>query len=500
MITSTRSLLIFIVLVVIFVTALQPIADPDFWWHLKTGDYIIQNHGVPHTDLFSSTRFGSEWVTHEWLSEVFMYGVYRIAGFGGLIVVFALLVTASFWVVYIRFRSCVGHPVIAAVALLLGAAATTLVWGVRPQIFTLLFASIFLYILDNYYRKKSQGAIWVLVPLMVLWVNLHAGWALGLALIALTLFGLLLDVLFGTEPRETFKQRAPALLGVLVACSAAVCVNPNGTRMYSYPLETLTSRSMMLFIEEWKSPDFHQPQFQAVLILLLTTFFLLAVSNKRERPGRLLLLLATSFAMLRSGRNIPFFSLVATPLFAEHLWEWLKGQPWSTPLIASAGTESGKQSISRIAINSLIIVLALGFCSLAAQKAAAKQSSIEEQQFPKAAVDFIKQHHPPQPIFNEYAWGGYMIWRLYPDYRVHIDGRADVFGDKLVAEFIQVNDGKPRWRELLRQYGTKTVLVKHDSAIASLLGDDSRWQKVFEDKQAVILVLKEQLHSQPSNE
>jgi hypothetical protein len=169
-------------------------------------------------------------------------------------------------------------------------------------------------------------------------------------------------------------------------------------------------------------------------------------------------------------------------------------------LIASAGRESGKQSISRIAINSLIIVLALGFCGLAAQKAAAKQPSIEEQQFPKAAVDFIKQHHPPQPIFNEYAWGGYLIWRLYPDYRVYIDGRADVFGDKLVAEFIQVNDGKPRWRELLQQYGTKTVLVKHDSAIASLLGEDSSWQKVFEDKQAVILVLKEQLHSQQSNE
>jgi hypothetical protein len=140
------------------------------------------------------------------------------------------------------------------------------------------------------------------------------------------------------------------------------------------------------------------------------------------------------------------------------------------------------------------------FFGLAAQRAAAEQPSIEQQQFPKAAVDYMKQERLPQPIFNEYAWGGYLIWRLYPDYRVYIDGRADVFGDKLVAEFIQVNDGKPRWRELLQQYGTKTVLVKHDSAIASLLGEDSRWQKVFEDKQAVILVLKEQLHSQQSNE
>src|ERR1044071_4040656 len=269
MITSTRTLVIFIVLVVIFITALQPITDPDFWWHLKTSEYVIQNHGIPHADVFSYTRLGSEWVMHEWLSEVFMYGVFRIAGFAGLIVVFALLVTASFWVVYLRFRSRVGHPVVAAVALLLGAIATTLVWGARPQIFTLLLASIFLYILDNYYSKKSEKAIWWLVPLMVLWVNLHAGWALGLALIALTLFGLVLDVLFGTESRDVLRKRAPALLGVLVACTAAICVNPNGTRMYSYPFETLTSESMMLFIREWKSPDFHQPHFQAVLILLL---------------------------------------------------------------------------------------------------------------------------------------------------------------------------------------------------------------------------------------
>lgn len=498
MFTSTRSLLIFIVLVVIFVTALQPITDPDFWWHLKTGEYIIQNHGIPHTDMFSWTRLGSEWVAHEWLSEVFMYGVFRIAGFPCLIVVFALLVTASFWVVYLRFRSCVGHPVIAAVALLLGAIATTLVWGARPQIFTLLFASLFLYILDGYYQKTSHKAIWLLVPLMILWVNLHAGWALGLALIALTLFGILLDVLLGRESRDTLKNRAPALLGVLIVCGAAVCVNPNGTRMYSYPFETLTSESMMLFIREWKSPDFHQPHFQAVLILLLATFFMLALSPKRERPGRLLMLVAMSFAMLRSGRNVPFFALVATPLFAEHLWEWLKEQPWASGVIATP--ESAKRSMPRIAINSLIIVVALIFCGLAAQRAAAEQPSIEQQQFPKAAVDYMKQERLPQPIFNEYAWGGYLIWRLYPDYRVYIDGRADVFGDKLVAEFIQVNDAKPRWRELLQQYGTQTVLVKRDSAIASLLGEDSRWQKVFEDKQAVILVLKEQLHSQQSNE
>jgi len=490
MITSTRSLLIFIVLVVIFVTALQPITDPDFWWHLKTGEYIIQNHAIPHADVFSSTRLGSEWITHEWLSEVVMYGVFRVAGFAGLMVVFALLITASFCVVYLRFRSRVGHSFVAAFALLLGAASTTLVWGVRPQIFTLLLASIFLYVLDNYYRNEFGKAIWLLVPLMVLWVNLHAGWVLGLALIVLTLCGLLLDALLGTESRDTLRKRVPGLFGVLIACGAAIVVNPSGTRMYSYPFQTVAATTFMRYVEEWKSPDFHQPHFQAVLILLLGTFFFLAISKERERPGRLLLLLATSFAMLRFGRNIPFFSLVATPLFAEHLWGWVKEQPWSTRLTASAESETGKRSIPQIVINSLIVVAALSLCGLAARQAAKKQSSTEEQNFPKAAVDYMQAHRLPQPIFNDYAWGGYLIWRLYPDYPVFIDGRADVFGEKLVEQFIEVHDAKPRWRELLQQFGTQTVLVERDSAIASLLTNDGRWQKVFEDKQAVVFVLK----------
>lgn len=421
-----------------------------------------------------------------------MYGVFRIAGFAGLIVVFALLVTASFWVVYIRFRSRVGHRFVAALALLLGAAATTLVWGARPQIFTLLLASIFLHILDNYYRKKFDKAIWLLVPLMVLWVNLHAGWVLGLGLIVLTLFGLLLDALLGMESRDTLRKRVPGLFGVLIACGAAILLNPSGTRMYSYPFETVTATTFMRYVEEWKSPDFHLPHFQAVLILLLATFFFLAISKERERPGRLLMLLATSFAMLRFSRNIPFFSLVATPLFAEHLWGWVKGQPWSTRLIASTETETGKRSIPRIAINLLIVVAALSLSGLAARNAAMRQPSTEEQHFPKAAVDYMQVQRLPQPIFNEYAWGGYLIWRLYPDYPVFIDGRADVFGERLVEQFIEVNNGKPRWRELLQQYGTQTVLVERDSAIASLLTNDGRWQKVFEDKQAVILVRKEQ--------
>jgi hypothetical protein len=121
-------------------------------------------------------------------------------------------------------------------------------------------------------------------------------------------------------------------------------------------------------------------------------------------------------------------------------------------------------------------------------RAVAKQPVIEAQEFPAAAVDFIRDQKPQQPIYNEYIWGGYLIWRLYPDYRVYIDGRADVYGDGLINEFLQVKDGRTAWREPLDNHGIRTVLVKPDAALASLLRQDGAWQKIFEDKQSVIFV------------
>ena len=112
----------------------------------------------------------------------------------------------------------------------------------------------------------------------------------------------------------------------------------------------------------------------------------------------------------------------------------------------------------------------------------------ETQEFPAEAVDFFQAQRPPQPIYNEYVWGGYLIWRLYPDYLVYIDGRADVYGDRLVSEWLATHDGQTNWREPLDRYGIRTVLVKPDVALASLLREDSSWKKVFEDKQAVIFV------------
>jgi hypothetical protein len=488
---SARRLLTFVLMSLVFVLAVRAISDPDFWWHLRAGQLIWETRSIPHADVFSSTFSGREWVAHEWLSEALMYAVHRAAGYAGLVVFFALVISAAMWVALQGFAGRAGHPYVAGFALLLGALTASPTWGVRPQMFSFLFASVFFSVLVGYARGESGRGVWWLVPLTVLWVNMHAGFALGLALVGLTIAGLILDALLseGEGVREPVWGRVRTLAAVLVACTAAVVLNPNGARLYAYPFETLTSRAMMKYINEWFSPDFHEPMFQPLALMLLATFCSMILSRARVRPSSLLLLAATAYAALRSGRNVPFFALAAMPLLAEHTRQWLSRQTWGARLLKPEKDEDGRQLLLKVALNVLVFVAApLALCLVRVNQVSSRQASDEAQNFPVAAVEFMRENRLPQPVFNEYGWGGYMIWKLRPDYRVYIDGRADVYGDAFMEEFLSTHDGEAAWRVPLEREGVRTVAVNPDSPLASLLREEKDWRKVFEDKQAVIFV------------
>jgi hypothetical protein len=168
---------------------------------------------------------------------------------------------------------------------------------------------------------------------------------------------------------------------------------------------------------------------------------------------------------------------VAAPTFADHLWSWF-----------SAQRKSNQESRGLAPVLSVLVfvVLPVIVAVMSVQRAVARQPQVEGENFPVTAVEFIKSHEIPQPIYNEYHWGGYLIWKLYPQYRVFIDGRADVYGDALIEEYFTIHDGEPSWKTPIDKYKIQSVLVEPNTAIASLLRQDPSWQKVFEDQQAVI--------------
>jgi hypothetical protein len=487
---SARSLLVFVAMLLLFMLASRPLVDPDFWWHLRTGQYIVETGAIPHTDIFSHAFFGREWVAHEWLSEIFIYAVHQALGYGGLVVTFSIIIVAALWVTYRECARRAGHPYVTGFALILGGLASAPTWGVRPQMFSFLFASIFIAVLVDYLRNGNKGFIWWLLPLMILWVNMHAGFALGLALIALAIIGLMLDQWLApdSECGPLWGRMRPLCL-VWLACVMAVSLNPNGVRIYSYPFETLTSHAMMKYINEWFSPDFHELMFLPLAVLIFATFTVMVMSKERARPSELLLLSVTGFAALRSGRNVPFFALAAMPLLAEHSWSWLTSHRWGQWLVVPEKREAGAQAIIKVLMNVvLLVILPTTLCVLRVRQVIANRATTEAQNFPVAAVEFIRSSRPPQPIYNEYGWGGYMIWKLHPEYRVYIDGRADVYGDQFIEEFLRTHDGEGNWRAPLDRYGVRTVVVNPRAALASLLRQEEGWSKVFEDQQAAIFI------------
>lgn len=444
--------------------------DPDLWWHLQAGQDIVAAKAIPQTDIYSFTKAGSEWVTHEWLSEVVIYSIYSVTGWAGLLAAFAGFITAAFYLVY---RRCTGKPYIAAFAILLAVSAASPLFGVRPQMITLLLASTFVTLLTSYARDGKSRSLYWMAPLMLLWVNLHAGYALGLGLIGLYLISLLIDRKFELIPR---------LLIVLLACVAVVPLNPNGFRMFSYPLETLRSPSMAAFIQEWASPNFHQPMFVPLAVFLFLLVAVLASSSKRLRASEVFLLCITGLAALRSARHIPIFALIATPMFAQQVWELILARGWELRLTAPQGSEP-----RTAALFALLLLLAPAVLDFALIKHfVVNQPAYEAKNYPQAAVNFLESKQLPGPIYNRYGWGGYLIRRFHGAYPVYIDGRADVYGDQFMYEAFNTYDGGIGWFESLNRFSIRTVLIPPDAPLASLLRNDEQWQKVYEDDQAVI--------------
>lgn len=465
---TLRRILPVVLFSMIFVLAVRQSVsiDPDLWWHLKAGQQIIDTRSIPHTDDYSFTKQGSEWVAHEWLSEVIMDAIYRVTGLTGLVTIFSLIIVIALWLTY---RRCEGKPYAASIAIVLAAAASFPLFGVRPQMLTLLLASIYILILE----KPDTRRIWWLVPLMLLWVNLHAGFALGLALIGLYIVRAVLD--------GEWSQIRPLVI-VLIVCTAVVPLNPNGFRMFSYPYETLTSPSMAAFIQEWASPDFHQTTYLPLAILLLSTFATMALSPTRPRLGEIFLVLITALGALRSVRHIPIFSLFAVPVLAKHMWAIAKDRGWDKLLTGAEVRPTGVKLLINIVM--LLAPLALGASRI--WHFASHQRNYETLRNPVAAVEFLKSQHLPGPIYNRYGWGGYLIYQLYPEYRVYIDGRADVYGDAFFTEAMQVYDGVGNWKAPLDRYGIQTVIIDPNVALSTLLRSDNEWSKAYEDDQAVI--------------
>jgi len=468
------------VLAAIAVVALAPRIDPDLWWHVKVGAWIVAHHAVPSRDIYSFTMYGHAWTDHEWLSEVLMYWLYQLGGLWGPIVFFAGVIVVTFVLVYRTMRRLGISPFLAVFVLAACAFASSASWGPRVQMLSLLFLALFADLLSRYRSSGNRRLLIAFPVIMLLWANLHAGFVIGLAVLGIAIAGLLL---------ERSRQRPIYVRPLLIAAAASFGVtilNPHGYRLLLYPLTFLAPNAFTNQIQESASPNFHTPVMMLFAGLLLTLLGALIVIRPRLDPTSLLTILAFTWLALSQARNVPLWSVAVGPVLAVCLQTALDHRAYSY--------RPRSLSRRRGALNLAVMVLVLGGLALEGSRFIGPRGvqTAVVQQYPTGAVAFMSKRNLPRDTLVSYNWSGYFIGRLGPRYLTFLDLRADtVFTPAVLDAYLAAYGAAPDWSATLQRYHVGTVLVERASPLAQVLTRSSKWRDVYKDSQAVVYVRRD---------
>jgi hypothetical protein len=479
----------------ILVVALAPRLDTDFWWHLKDGQYIVLHHVVPARDFMSYTLVGHSWTDHEWLAEVWLYGLYRLAGLWGPIAFFALVICATFFLVY---RQMMARGLNRVLSLFLVAAAfmaSSASWGPRIQMLTLFFLAAYMLILHRFGETRDRRWLLALPGLMLIWANVHGGFALGLVVIVVTLAGEWLNR--ATRHAGSWNSAdLKALLYALLGTAAVTMVNPNGFRQLLYPLTFVLPNAYTNLIEESASPNFHMPVmmlFEILLLVLVTAFF---IGRPRLNWTHLFLVLAFTHLALSQVRNVAVWAVVITPLVAVYIQAALPALRGQFPRL----NYQSRPVNGRLGPLVNLVLLALIVVAYVLESThfvnAQTLRSAETDQYPKAAIAYMRSHDLPAHVFASYSWGGYLLWNLFPRYRDYMDSRADtLFNNAILRDYLTIYAGKPGWESVLRHRSVDVVLVERTAPLAQLLAIDPAWKRDFQDAISALYVRRSPLAS-----
>jgi len=521
------ALIAFGAFVAIFIMAITPVVDNDVFWHLATGRYIWATGHVPLTDPFSWTIPGHAWIAHEWLTEAWMYPLYVHGHDAALILVFACVITGAFAISYATARLLGATRLIGLGVMLLEALASRHTWadvgvaGVRAQMMSLLMAALVSWVLARATFGGSRRLLWVLPPLMVLWINLHGGFILGLLIVGAFAAGRTWELLWawfvraehapGGSLTEAWGRSRLSLRrwdgwkplarvwGLLAACVAACLLNPNGLKGLIYPFTYFGNNALWNYIYEWASPDFHQQRFQYFEALLLLLVVGLAVSGRRPRAAEALLAVAFTYLALAAVRNTAVFAVVMGPLIAAYLSSgWarirLRGQAGAANGDGT-GVRLPNRTARRMPIPPAKVALYPAFAVVLAvsvivakgpELTDAYSLNVQAQRFPAGAVAYLNTHRPAGPLFNSYNWGGYLIWTLYPRLRVYVDGRTDMYGTDFITAFFSTLRADYGWQATLRSQGVRLVLVEPSTGLAQALANTPGWRLDYRDDHSVL--------------
>jgi hypothetical protein len=437
------------------------IPDGDPYWHIAAGNWILTHGAVPTTDPFSHTLPNAPWTAHEWLSEIILATSYQLGGWSGLHLLVAVAAMAT---AFLLARELLKYldPIPALIVLQFALANVVVVAHARPQFLTFPIMVVWLGQLIEA-RRQDRAPHWTLLPLMVLWANMHGSFILGLALIGP--FALEAALAAGRQWQKALLSWILFGLGAL----GAALINPTGFEGLLFPLK-LMSMSSLSYIAEWQSSSFER--FGPFEAALLAALFFCLFRGVRIPLVRLLVLLGMLHQALAHRRFTIVFAIGAALLLAEPIMQALKPKPKDrVPAPAYLRLRAGA-------------AVALAACCIALLRMANPVRLDDDANTPVSALAHVPATLLQQPVFNEYRFGGYLIFN---GIRPFIDGRADMYGDDFVRQFREIGQQKPQEiEELFAKHAITWAIVYPSVERERLFEDLYGWRRLYKDDHAAV--------------
>jgi len=468
------------------------LADADVGWHIRTGEYILDHHQVPHQDLYSFSKPGAPWYAWEWLSDVIDAVLFRWAGLKGVVLAAGVLIALFATTLMRRVVDAGAHLFVALLVTLLSVGSASMHFLARPHVFTLLLLSISMALIEADRRGANPARLWWLVPITLVWTSLHGGFLVLIGLLGLATIGSAVEA-WVQRPHGERPDWAPALRWAMLtgACGAVSFINPYGWELHAHVIQYLRSDWIRKVVQEFQSPIFRDEnmlQFEALLFIGLIT------AGARFRRGRVidgLWILALGYMALSSVRHVPIFVTVTAPLIAAEMTSW-----WKT-WVGAASAKSAKGILNQMGFDlaqgfkrySVWMVLAVAALALSGP-AIAWPRDFPTELFPTAMVHAHEQEILRARVLTTDQWADYLIY-LHPEQKVFVDGRSDFYGAEVGDRFLRVMHGLPGWEKVIAAYRFNLVLIPVDTAAAQLLKQRPEWRVVADDGKHILFVLRE---------
>ena len=443
-------------------------ADGDTNWQVAAGRWMIAHHAVPTGDPFSYTNPGRPWVTHEWLSEVLFGLAFAAAKWTGVVLLTGAAASAALALTAAELRRWLDTlSVIAA----LGMAITLLMVHVlvRPHVIALPVLVLWTVELMKARRLGRAPALWLL-PVMVVWANLHGSFVFGLAFTGF----FALEALFAADAKGRRLRVALDWGGFGLAAAVMTVITPNGPAGAAFPFHVLTMKDLP-YITEWAPVNFSSPStFQFVLNFTLFICLYRGVRVPAVRLGLLLVLLLMSLAHIRQEIIL---AVIAPLLLAEPIGRALGAHRGPAP---AASQPTSRQ------VFAFADIFVAGFIGLAALRLAMPVTRADQALTPVTALDHVPAALRAKPVLNDYSMGG---WLIFSGVKPYIDGRADMYGDEFLKQYLYVASGAPGPVETaFKRYNIAWTILQPGAALVARLDATPGWRRLYADKYAVVHV------------